>query len=178
MFVDQTSINRLTMNYLVLNPGDSLFVPADGIHAYLYGDIVECMARSDNMISVGFCPPAERDDPELFVNALTFSPRSPDEALLPSSPFDRTSNGKTRIYAPPIAEFNMLLTKLAAGEEEVIKAIHGPSILFVTGGEGKMTAEGNTHDLKEGYVFFVGCDVEVKYETEEHLEIHRAYCEA
>lgn len=166
------------MNYLVLNPGDAIFVPADGIHAYLQGDIVECMARSDNMISVGFCPRAERDSLDLFAHALTFSPRSSDEALLPSKPYDRATNGKTRIYEPPIAEFNMLLTKLAAGEEESIKAIHGPSIVIVTGGEGKMTAEEKTYDLKEGYVFFVGCDVEVKYETEKNLEVHRAYCEA
>ncbi|KAI9792454.1 MAG: hypothetical protein M1816_002338 [Peltula sp. TS41687] len=168
----------LTMNYLVLNPGDSIFVPADGIHAYLHGDIVECMARSDNMISVGFCPRAERDDPELFANALTFSPRSPDEALLPSNSFDRATNGKTRIFEPPIDEFNMLLTKLAAGEDESIKALHGPSIVIVTGGEGKMTADGTTYELKEGYVFFVGCNVEVKYEAEKSLEVHRAYCEA
>lgn len=165
------------MNYLVLNPGDSIFVPADGIHAYLYGDIVECMARSDNMLSVAFCPRADRDNLELFTNALTFSPRSSNEALLSSRPFDRATSGKTKLFAPPISEFNMILTKLATGEKEEIKAIHGPSVMVVTAGKGKMTAEGNTYDLKEGFVYFVACDVETKLEAQGELETLRAYCE-
>lgn len=32
----------LCMNYMVLGPGDAIFIPADGIHAYLAGDIIEC----------------------------------------------------------------------------------------------------------------------------------------
>ena len=32
----------LCMNYMVFGPGDAIFIPADGIHAYLSGDIVEC----------------------------------------------------------------------------------------------------------------------------------------
>merc|ERR1711964_744239 len=59
--------------------GDAIYVPADGIHAYLSGDIVECMARSDNVLNTGFCPRADRDSIELFTAALTFSPRSADE---------------------------------------------------------------------------------------------------
>jgi mannose-6-phosphate isomerase len=44
----------LMMNYLVLEKGDAIYVPADGIHAYLSGDIVECMARSDKCASHRF----------------------------------------------------------------------------------------------------------------------------
>jgi mannose-6-phosphate isomerase len=39
----------ITMNYLVLEAGESLYIPADGIHAYLGGEIIECMARSNNV---------------------------------------------------------------------------------------------------------------------------------
>ena len=28
----------ICMNYLILKPGEAVFIPADGIHAYLYGD--------------------------------------------------------------------------------------------------------------------------------------------
>jgi len=48
------------MNYLVLQPGEAVCVPADGIHAWLSGDIVECMARSDNAINTGSYPQADR----------------------------------------------------------------------------------------------------------------------
>jgi mannose-6-phosphate isomerase len=43
------------MNYLVLQLGEAVCFPADGIHAWLSGNIVECMARSDNVINTGFC---------------------------------------------------------------------------------------------------------------------------
>jgi mannose-6-phosphate isomerase len=76
-------------------------------------------------------------------------------------------------------EFRLILTQLAAGETEATGAIAGPSILVVTGGEGKMAVEGKTLDLKEGFVYFVGCGVEVRYESSSHgLQVHRAYCEA
>jgi mannose-6-phosphate isomerase len=32
----------LCMNFMVFEAGDAIFIPADGIHAYLAGDIVEC----------------------------------------------------------------------------------------------------------------------------------------
>lgn len=43
----------ITMNYLTLDTGDSIYIPADGIHAYLSGDIIECMARSNNVLNTG-----------------------------------------------------------------------------------------------------------------------------
>jgi mannose-6-phosphate isomerase len=41
------------MNFLTLNPGEAIYIPADGIHAYLSGDIIECMARSNNVLNSG-----------------------------------------------------------------------------------------------------------------------------
>lgn len=38
------------MNYVVLNKGEGIAVPENCIHVYLTGDIVECMAWSDNMV--------------------------------------------------------------------------------------------------------------------------------
>lgn len=172
-----TIVALFTMNYMVLQPGESTYIPADGIHAYLYGDIIECMARSDNMLAAGFCPRVEMDDLDLFTEALTFSPRSPDEAMLQSTPFDRAANRKTRVYAPPLSEFQVIGTDLADSESEVIQPIHGPSILVVTGGEGKIITENETKELKEGYVFFIGCGVEVRYETDKGLQVYRAFCE-
>ena len=39
-----------------LQPGQALFLPANVPHAYLKGDIVECMAASDNVIRAGLTP--------------------------------------------------------------------------------------------------------------------------
>lgn len=167
----------LCMNYLVLNPGDAVYIPADGIHAYLSGDIVECMARSDNVLNTGFCPRAERDSVALFCEALSFWPHDPDEARLGKHPSDKAENGKTVEYAPPISEFNMLATHLGSGEKEKVQPINGPSIMIVIRGEGQLKAGGKTIDLKEGYVFFVGHGVGLEFESTKGLEVYRAYAE-
>jgi mannose-6-phosphate isomerase len=171
-------VAALLMNYMTLGPGDSVFVPADSIHAYLEGDIVECMARSDNVINTGFCPAADRDSVELFAQALTFEPHSSKDALLPHRKSDKGLNGKTDVYAPPISEFSVLHTTLGAGENETHKAILGPSLLIVTKGCGQMKFPGNqTAELKEGYVFFVGQGVALDFVTDKGMAVYRAYAE-
>jgi len=107
------------MNFMVLSPGDAVYIPADGMHACLSGDIVECMARSNNVINTGFCPRADRDSIELFSNTMTFKSHDPKEALLPSKPSNKWKHGKTVVYAPPMSEFNMFVTNLAKDETEV-----------------------------------------------------------
>lgn len=165
------------MNFLQLTAGDAIYIPADAPHAYLSGDIVECMARSNNVLNTGFCPRAQRNSAELFTAALTFSPHNAEEVKLGTSKTDKSKNGKTSEYAPPMSEFNMLKTSLKEGEKETIRAIAGPSVLFATSGSGKLIADGQTHEIKEGYVFFVGQGVEVTHEAESGLQVYQAYAE-
>lgn len=149
-----------------------------GIHAYLSGDIVECMARSDNVLNTGFCPRADRDSVDLFTAALTFSPKNADEALLRPKPSDKGTKGHTKALAPPMSEFDMLVTRLGAGESETIKPLQGPGIMVVTGGKGVMKAEGKEHEVKEGYVFFIGYNTQLEFTAESGLETHLAFAEA
>ncbi|EED16419.1 mannose-6-phosphate isomerase, class I [Talaromyces stipitatus ATCC 10500] len=176
-----TLFAAVCMNYLILQYGESVYVPADGMHAYISGNIMECMARSDNVLNTGFCPRADRDNVALFCEAFTGWPHDPDEARLGRHPSNKGLNGKTEEYAPPISEFNVLATHLKAGEREKISPIDGPSILCVTSGEGKMTAkasEGKSYKLSEGSVFFVACGVELEFEaTGEKLDVFRPYAE-
>ena len=178
-FDNGTLFAVVCMNYLILEKGEAVYVPADGMHAYLSGNIMECMARSDNVLNTGFCPRPDRDSVALFCEAFTGWPHDPDEARLGKHASNRGLNGKTVEYAPPISEFNVLATHLKAGEKEMMSPINGPSIVCVTGGEGRMMAkasEGKAYNLKQGSVFFVACGVELEFEaTGEKLEIHRPY---
>ncbi|KIW91480.1 mannose-6-phosphate isomerase, class I [Cladophialophora bantiana CBS 173.52] len=144
------------MNFLVLEAGSAIYIPADGIHAYLSGDIVECMARSNNVINAGFCPRADRDSVDLFAS-------------------DKGQNGKTDEFKPPMSEFNLLVTKLSAGGKEEVGRIAGPSIMVVTNGHGKMSVDGREYELHEGSIFFVGNGVEVEMTAREELVVYRAY---
>ena len=138
------------------------------------------MARSDNVLNTGFCPRADRDSIELFTAALTFSPKNADEARLKPQPSKKGKKGKSQVLAPPMSEFDMLVIDLKQkGETEIIEPLQGPAIMIVTGGKGLLTAEGRKeHELKEGYVFFVGYDTELELVAEEGLEVHIAYAEA
>ncbi|KAL8729242.1 MAG: hypothetical protein Q9166_004863 [cf. Caloplaca sp. 2 TL-2023] len=167
----------LTMNFLTLTAGDAIYVPADAPHAYLSGDIVECMARSNNVLNTGFCPRADRDSIELFTSALTFSPHNVEEVKLGLRKTEKSINGKTSEYAPPMSEFNVLKTTLKEGENDTVKAIAGPTVLFATSGSGKLMGDGQMHEIKEGYIFFVGHGVEVSYEASSGLEVYQAYAE-
>ncbi|KAB5575306.1 RmlC-like cupin domain-containing protein [Coniochaeta sp. 2T2.1] len=164
-----------TMNFMVFGPGDAIYIPADGIHAYLSGNIVECMARSNNVLNSGFCPPADRNSADMFCDTLTFKAHSRDDVYLPAKPSEKSKNGNTVVYAPPTSEFNMLKTELKPGAREEISPSEGPATLIVTQGKGKMYAELQTFDLSEGFIFFVAPSVPVEFETETGMQIHMAY---
>ena len=140
-------------------------------------DIVECMARSNNVLNTGFCPRAKRDSIELFTAALTFSPHNAKDVMLDAAKSTKGKTGKTIEYAPPMSEFHMLKTSLQSGEKEVHQKIAGPSVIFATSGAGKMTANGEDFDINEGYIFFAGQGVELEFSSEKGLEVYRAYAE-
>lgn len=164
------------MNYLVLEPGEAVWIPADGIHAYLYGDIVECMARSNNVLNTGFCPRADRDSVDIFTEALTFEQHDGETPILPRSKSEYSTSGKTTAFKPPLSEFNMLVTELKSGDTDTIQPIEGPSIAFMTKGSGRLKADGQEAQIQAGSIYFIGQGVEVVYEsTSDDLTIFRAY---
>lgn len=164
----------LCMNFLVFEPLDAIYIPADGIHAYLSGNIVECMARSNNVLNAGFCPRAERNSIDLFTDTLTFKSHSREDVVLPSERSERSTSGKTQVYRPELSEFDMLVAGLRAGEGDVLKAGDGPGVIIVTQGTGVMTAEGKEFELKEGYIYYVAPAVQVEWKTESGMQIFMA----
>lgn len=172
-----TLVALVTMNYLQLKEGDSIYIPADGIHAYLSGDIIECMARSNNVLNTGFCPRADRDSVDIFISSLTFTPHDAKEAILAAKPFEKSKNGKSELYAPPLSEFSLFATTLGEGESETIEKLGGPSILIVTEGEGTLKADGKDYKLSEGYVFFVGQGVQLDFKATKALKAFTAFVE-
>lgn len=46
----------LLMNYMTLRKGESFYIGANILHAYISGDCIECMALSDNVVRAGLTP--------------------------------------------------------------------------------------------------------------------------
>ncbi|KAF8524689.1 mannose-6-phosphate isomerase [Hysterangium stoloniferum] len=99
------------MNLVTLSKGEAVYIGADDAHAYLSGDIIECMAASDNVVNAAFVPPEDRD-PYIFTEMLTYAPRPAETLGIPSTPYKGGTRGRTTAYDPLLVEFTVLHTSL------------------------------------------------------------------
>ncbi|KAL8946072.1 MAG: hypothetical protein Q9222_007483 [Ikaeria aurantiellina] len=173
------------LNYVKLEVGEAMFLKADDIHAYLSGDIIECMASSDNVVRAGFTPKFQ-DIPTL-TSMLTYSYAPISEQKMnpvdyPYVTLNRTaysSSSAAILYDPPIEEFSVVKTQLNGQQAKAtFEAIEGPSIIICTEGSGTISIGPRSKQVKAGYVFFVGATAECILEsTSETFITFKAFCE-
>jgi mannose-6-phosphate isomerase len=167
----------LLLNYVKLVPGEAMFLRAKDPHAYISGDIIECMAASDNVVRAGFTPKFK--DVKNLVSMLTYS-YSPvlDQKMKPLG-FERASGeGEFTLFDPPIAEFAVLESRIHQGKSASVSAIDGPSIIVGTSGKGKIVGDGISLDFDTGNVVFVGAGVEIQLEgIQGDFVTYRAFAE-
>lgn len=173
------------LNFVKLEPGQAMYLKADDIHAYISGDIIECMASSDNVIRAGFTPKFQ--DVDTLTDILTYDHDPPEQQLLKPVDFPYatlnskaySSNSSCLLYDPPIEEFSVVRTALnKSGAKVTFEGLAGPSIVIATNGSGKISVGPKTEDLKEGYVYFVGATAELVIESDSgELVTFRAFCE-
>lgn len=174
------------LNYIKLEVGEAMFLKADDIHAYLSGDIIECMASSDNVVRAGFTPKFK--DVDTLTSMLTYSYAPIDEQKM--DPVDYTyvrldrkaysSNSSCILYDPPIEEFAVVRTELKAdAAKATFEPIDGPSIIICTSGRGTICVGPKKENMKTGYVYFVGATAECVLESEddEPFTTFKAFCE-
>ncbi|KAL1412490.1 Mannose-6-phosphate isomerase [Vanrija albida] len=163
------------LNVIDLQPGEAVFLGADVPHAYISGDIMECMAQSDNVVRAGLTPKL-RDVPTL-VEMLTYEAGPADKQVLEAVEFNR--DPATKIYDPPIDEFSVLRVHLAKDEVTTHRPIEGPSIGIVTNGEALVSwGFGEELIVTRGDVFFLAAGHEYKWQARKDSEIFRAFVEA
>ncbi|CAL8575706.1 Mannose-6-phosphate isomerase [Xanthoria parietina] len=173
------------LNYVKLEVGEAMFLKADDIHAYLSGDIIECMASSDNVVRAGFTPKFQ-DIPTL-TSMLTYSyaPISDQKMKPVDYPYvtlNRTaysSSSSAILYDPPIEEFSVVKTELnGEGAKATFEAIEGPSVVICTAGSGSISVGPKTQQVKAGHVFFVGATAEFILESDsDSFTTFKAFCE-
>lgn len=132
------------------------------------------MAASDNVVRSGLTPKFK--DVNTLVNMLTYNHGPADAQILRGEKFQSTQH--TLLFNPPIEEFSILLTSLSTHQSESVDALQGPSILIVTSGHGSIESDGQTHEAKEGSIFFIGAGTPVVMKSNEgHFVSYRAFCE-
>ncbi|AMD20745.1 HDR002Cp [Eremothecium sinecaudum] len=168
----------LMLNHCFLKPGEAIFLKAKDPHAYISGDIIECMAASDNVVRAGFT--GKFKDVENLVNMLTYTYDSVEKQKMKAEEFKRSSgDGESKLYNPPIEEFAVLETKFKnkIGTRR-FEGLQGPSIIITTEGNGYIE-HGNTKlKCESGYVFFVAPDTPIELIAENHeFTTYRAFVE-
>ncbi|RKF80738.1 Mannose-6-phosphate isomerase [Golovinomyces cichoracearum] len=173
------------LNYVKLDAGEAMFLKADDIHAYLSGDIIECMAASDNVVRAGLTPKFK--DVDTLVEMLTYSYAPIEEQKMKPVHYPYvtlntaaySSDSSVLLYDPPIEEFSVLQTNLRKkGSKATFERICGPSIILCTSGSGLISTGPKFEQLKKGYVYFIGASSCVVLESHgQDFITFRAFCE-
>lgn len=96
------------LNLVHLKEGQALFTDAGTPHAYLKGNIVECMANSDNVVRVGLTD--KFTDPENLIDVIDYNPA-------PLSILRNSPDVEEKIYQTPASEFCVSRLKLNSPTE-------------------------------------------------------------
>jgi mannose-6-phosphate isomerase len=128
---DPGVVTSLLLNPVTLQPGDAMFVPAGGVHAYLHGLGVEIMASSDNVLRAGLTP-KHVDVAELLRNVDYVA--APPIRIAPE-----TFHGATKVFYAPVDDFELSVTEIADQESHPLPG-RGPRILLCLRGEMTVTS--------------------------------------
>jgi len=167
------------MNLVTLKRGEAIYIGADEIHAYLEGDIIECMAISDNVVNAAFVPPSERDI-KTFTDMLTYSSRPASTYALKPEKYAKSGSGKTTKYDPPLEEFDVLWTAFDGKGTEGLGKVEGPSIAICLKGEVGLGVKGGEEqvEMTQGSVVYVKSGTPVVLESKGAADVYWAICDA
>lgn len=135
----------LLLNYVRLDPGEAIWLPAGNLHAYLGGTGVEIMAASDNVLRGGLTP--KRVDVAELLRVLRFEPLAdPVVGPVPVGPGVVT-------WPAPVAEFRLHRAVVGGSTPAVEVPVDGPRIVFCL--DGAVTADdGEALTLASGAAAF------------------------
>ena len=158
---DAGAMAPLFLNYLLIAPGESFFMAANEPHAYVAGEILECMACSDNVVRAGLTPKFK--DTQNLVDMLTYTMGGPAIEFGVVEHEDEGSH--TLRYTPPVPEFEVLVTTVEPGSECVLTPVDVPSILICVEGIGSTRSapgpdndeplRAHQYDLRPGQALYI-----------------------
>ncbi|MBN1978496.1 MAG: mannose-6-phosphate isomerase, class I [Anaerolineae bacterium] len=129
------------LNLLHLKAGQGIFTKAGIPHAYLKGNIVECMANSDNVVRAGLTPKFK--DIETLVDILTYE-------MAPPAIIEGDADAAEVVYRTPADEFQVSRLRMQPGQERAESTGGGPQILLVTAGEAIISWEEGNAAFRRG----------------------------
>lgn len=144
---DPGIVVALLMNFVVLRPGEAIFLRAGLLHAYVSGLGVEIMAASDNVLRGGLTP--KHIDVDELLSIVDTAP-----AGVPV----QQPTGEVTTYDIPVPDFALRRIRLD-GERTV--PVQGPTMLLATAGEVAVSApDDGERPVRVGSAVFATADVD------------------
>jgi mannose-6-phosphate isomerase len=135
---DPGALAALFLNLMHLEPGEALFVAPNEPHAYLEGDIIECMAASDNVVRAGLT--RRWIDRDTLLAMLTY--RAAEPALIQGT---ADGPGVWR-YTVPADEFELEFR--GADGSAAVRSEQRLSLMLVLDGEFRLST-GQWHGVAQ-----------------------------
>ena len=159
------------LNAFKIKSGQAIYLSANVPHAYISGDVIECMACSDNVVRAGLTPKLR--DTQVLCSMVDCTPGKP--LLVRKTKVDAFTNS----YAPPVREFQLSITTLppCAYEEAppkyALPAVPSSAIVLVYQGKGTISG----FEVQRGTVLCVdkGQSVECVAAGPEPLIFYRCF---
>jgi mannose-6-phosphate isomerase len=138
----------LLMNWVQVPPGRAIYIGPNELHAYLEGDMVECMATSDNVVRAGLTPKFQ--DREELLAMVDVTPSA--TTILTAEQIE--GSAIRSLYRTPACEFQIQAVRSDCKASEHFTT---PSVTLVlcTGGALEITTLGSTLSLTEGRLVLI-----------------------
>eukprot|EP01059_Diplonema_ambulator_P001449 TRINITY_DN11220_c0_g1_i1.p1 TRINITY_DN11220_c0_g1~~TRINITY_DN11220_c0_g1_i1.p1 ORF type:complete len:381 (+),score=111.28 TRINITY_DN11220_c0_g1_i1:57-1199(+) len=159
---DTGSLMVYVLNLVEMLPGEGVFLKPNEPHAYLYGNGVEIMAKSDNVVRAGLTPKFK--DAETLLEMLTYNTGAISDLM-----FKPDASSQITTYTPPptVPEFQLKMVKLGGSFPQTanltIPGTPGGSIILIV--KGWLEVNGVTHPAGAALLFPTACEVSLKEGT-------------
>ena len=130
------------LNYFSLPAGAVVYIGPGIPHAYLSGDLAECMSTSDNVVRAGLTPKFK--DAAALAEILHFASDSSPE-------IGRVRRGQRTEFRPPVKEFAVDVIECAVD----LRSSGGAEAVFVLSGELRLRSVESEHSLRAGDAYLI-----------------------
>lgn len=139
-------ISLLIFNIYNLNADEGFFTGAGIPHCYIKGNIIECMANSDNVIRAGLTD--KHKDVVTLINSLDYE--SFPEPIIPI-----IDKGNKFVYSTEAEEFEITIFSCTDNSSQIIKDNKRLRIILILEGNCKVKYGDNVDVFKSGEVFLL-----------------------
>jgi mannose-6-phosphate isomerase len=145
------------LNLVTLQPGEALFLAPNEPHSYLYGDCVEVMPCSDNVVRAGLT--SKFRDVRTLCDMLTYNDNSLEVYM--NFGKGKSINPAISVYKPPVPEFQLFRIQLEKSQGITSTKFTAPtvSILIAINGHTSISVKHNNEsfkvDAKPGSIYLI-----------------------